>query len=193
VDVLRVRGRVGGGEQASIGIANEVCLLYMQRGADGFEVVNLGIHRLCGTRAQVLGGTSAALIVEDNLPMLRDTPRPDIILDHVHVGETGAAVDRDDRRGSGGFAVNKGGKVHIGCMNQASVGLQKLGVGCCRYEKENTAKECMHDMLSIVSGLTRLVDGYAGPANFRREQSRLRLSKSVCTETVINSIYVLCR
>jgi hypothetical protein len=122
-------------------LESELLDIHMQRGADGFEVANLGIHRLCGAWAQVSGGTRAALVVEDHLPVLRDAPRPDIILDHVHVREAGATVDCDNRRGGRGFAVSKGGKVHIGCMNQGCVGLRKLGIGCCRDEKENTAKE----------------------------------------------------
>jgi hypothetical protein len=97
------------------------------KSTDGFEVANLGVHRLCGTWAQVSGGTRAALVVKDHLPVLRDAPRPDIILDHVHVREAGATVDCDNRRGGRGFAVSKGGKVHIGCMNQRLCGAAEVG------------------------------------------------------------------
>ena len=97
-DVLRVRGGVGHGEQAAVRVANEIEFLEAEFGANSLHVGDLGVHAEGCVRGDAFGFSGAALVIEDDLAIMREA-RPHIVLQHVDVRKAGTAVGDDNRRG----------------------------------------------------------------------------------------------
>jgi hypothetical protein len=68
-NVLGVRGGVGHGEQAAVGVADEVELLEAEFGANGLHVGDLRVHSPGCVGLDLFGFSGATLIVEDDLAM----------------------------------------------------------------------------------------------------------------------------
>ncbi len=67
LNVFGMGGGVGDGEEASIGVADEVDCGKMKVGADGFKIGDLGVHRLGSVGGDTGGSAHAALVIEDDL------------------------------------------------------------------------------------------------------------------------------
>ena len=98
VDVLGVGGGVGDDEEAAVGVAAEVNFIEVKMGADGVQIGDLGGGGLRSVGVEEGRGAGAALVVEDDLAVLGDA-LPEVVLDHVDVGEAGASVDGEDGGG----------------------------------------------------------------------------------------------
>ena len=86
-------------------------------GQFGPEVGYLGVHGLGSGGIEEGRGSGAALVVEDDLAVLGDL-LPEVVLDHVDVGEAGAAVDGED---GGGFVRRAVGPVGDGDVGGGDV------------------------------------------------------------------------
>ncbi len=65
-----VRGGVGHGEEAAVGVADEIEFLKAELGANGLHVGDLRVHSPRCVGLDVLGFAGAALIVEDDLAVV---------------------------------------------------------------------------------------------------------------------------
>ncbi len=68
-DVFGVGRCVGHREQATVGVADQIELLETEFGANGLHVGDLSLHPVRSIRFDLFGFASAALIVEDDLPV----------------------------------------------------------------------------------------------------------------------------
>lgn len=128
VDVLGVGSGVGHGEEAAVGVTDEVDLGEVEVSADGFEVGDLSVDGLRGMGGDAGGFAEAALVVEDDLPIAGEA-LPDVVLEHVDVGEAGAAVDGDDSGCGGGCAVDLVGEVDVWRVRDAGAEGDELRLG----------------------------------------------------------------
>ncbi len=118
VDVLGVGGSVGDDEEAAVGVAAEIDFGEVEVVADGVEVGYLGVHGLRGGGVGEGRGSGAALVVEDDLAVLGEA-LPDVVLDHVDVGEAGASIDCEDGGCLLRCAVDPVGEVDVGGVDVA--------------------------------------------------------------------------
>src|SRR5438105_15778412 len=120
-------GGIGHGDKAAVRVTQQSKFREAERLADGVEVGDLGVHCLRSSSLHTLRRAGASLVIQDDETISPDA-LPEVVLHHVGMRESRAAVDGDDRE-RGSFC-SKSFVTEIDLLAVSDAG--SVGDGLCR-------------------------------------------------------------